>query len=177
MNLEILMRELQNNPLVNILRNIKHNNKSYYPYIPTYTARLELILKKIIADNKNLSKKSFIDIGCGFPAIPIIMDILGCKQNKGLEYSELYIQLLANQYKKYMIQGDLLTYDFKDFDILYSYNPIEDPELMIEGIKNITKTMKKGAIFYFNCVSGNTNILKDLGFINDTRIGISIFKK
>ncbi len=118
----------------------------YFGYIPSYEDVIVAMIDDINKSNISLEKSSFIDIGCGLPIIPKIFDILGCKEYKGLEYNDIYM-LLDND--NYLIKGDLLTYDFSKFDILYSYNPIKDGELMAKGIKNIIKTMKPGATFYF----------------------------
>lgn len=132
-----------------------NENKNYYGYIPSSAYSFLPVLMDLVNNSTNFKEKKFMDIGCGNPIIPLLFDILGCKESKGLEYEKFYI-LLDQQYDgdKKLIEGDLLTYDFKNWDILYSYNPIKDKKTMEKGLINIMKTMKKGAIFYFNPAIG-----------------------
>lgn len=121
-------------------------NSNYYGYIPSYDRHLYNLFEDITKNVRSISKKKFIDIGCGFPLIPKIADILGFNDCKGLEFEDLYVKLDESGI---LIHGDLLNYDFKDYDVLYSYNPIRDIKLMNDGLRNIINTMKPGAIFYF----------------------------
>jgi hypothetical protein len=131
--------------LKNIHRKIDLKN-NYFPYIPICSYNLEYIVNDVLKSKKKLNKLSFIDIGAGTNTIPQLFKILGFGKVAGLEFDPVYVAL-DNQ--KLLLEGDLLTYNFKDYDILYSYNPIIDSNLMIKGITNIITTMKKGAILYF----------------------------
>jgi len=150
----------------NLIRNDDNGRHTEnYPYIPVNSYVLAPIIEDLIKSKIKFDKKSFIDIGCGIPIIPKIFEILGCKEVKGLEYDNLYIRM--ENPKKYLIKGDLLTYDFKKFDILYAYNPIYNNTLMNRGLTNIMNTMKEGATFYFvattSITPNNMAKLKNIG--------------
>lgn len=142
-------------------------NKQYYPYIPVYSNRLNVIVEDVLKSKKKLDKLSFIDIGAGTSIIPQLFKILGFGKVSGLEFDAVYVAL---DDFKLLFQGDLLTHDFKDYDILYSYNPINNNELMIKGIENIIATMKKGAILYFVSASSEVN-----NYFN--KLGLTISKQ
>jgi len=125
---------------------LKDENKDYFPYIPISPDRVALIIEDLKNSNFQFEDKSFMDIGCGIPIIPKIFEALGCRTSKGLEYQQEYVD--ADK-ENYLIQGDLLTYNFGNPDLLYSYNPIRDTKLMSQGLENIMDTMKSGAILYF----------------------------
>jgi hypothetical protein len=121
------------------------SDKQYYAYIPSYSEYIARLLKYEISKIPNIENLSFLDAGAGMNTIPKIMKIMGFFNSKGLEYQDLYVKMDQN----WLFQGDILTYDFKDWDIIYSYNPIKDTKLMCKGIDNIINTMKVGSIFYF----------------------------
>lgn len=151
-----------NNTIFNVLRQHVSDTK-YWNYIPSHFKEIEVVLQDIICNDY---KGSVIDVGCGSPVIPTLFKILGYK-SYGLEYNELYKLAYNSLGEKVLddyIIGDLLTHDFKEYDILYSYNPIRDKLLMLEGIKNIIKTMKPGAVFYFKEASVEYSDLRKLGF-------------
>lgn len=125
------------------------NSKEYY-YIPSGNYTIVTVLEDLKKSKVNLADKSFIDIGAGTSTIPLIFKIAGCKTSVGLEFDKIFVKLDEDEL---LFEGNLLRHDFKSYDILYSYNPIKDEELMIEGLKNIINTMKKGAILYFNAAS------------------------
>lgn len=157
-NLPLLINEIHNNVYDSIpykLKNIHRDpkDKNYY-YIPSDCFDITELFKDICKNNKDLSKLSFMDIGAGLNTIPKIAKILGFKESKGLEIDPLYVKL---DYNNFLIQGDILKYDFKDYDILYAYNPIKDHGTMLKGLKNIVKTMKPGATLYFNSASSQVD--------------------
>lgn len=156
-----------NNSAFNFLRSI-NINKDYWNYIPTNNIDVSYMVKDVIDSSY---KGNFIDIGCGAPVIPNIFKILGFK-SFALEYNNIfktvYDSLYSSNFNKpvddYFI-GDLLTHNFKEYDILYSYNPIKDQLTMIKGLKNIINTMKSGAVFYFKPASVDYKQLEKLGFV------------
>jgi len=131
----------------NALRDI--NSKEYH-FIASCDYDIPIILEDLKKSKVNLADKSFIDIGAGTSIIPLIFKIAGCKESKGLEFDKVYVRLDNRQM---LFEGNLLTHDFSEYDILYSYNPIRDEDLMVEGLENIIKTMKKEATLYFNVAS------------------------
>lgn len=149
MNYKALCKYMLKNSYDTLQHRVGHYLKSEgkYPYIPIDDVRLSRIIEDLIKDKVQFNKKSFIDIGCGTSIIPKIFKIIGCKKSVGLEYEELYCKM--DKYENYLIQGDLTTFNFKKYDILYTYNPISNPKLMEEGLINIMNTMKKGSVLYY----------------------------
>lgn len=126
-------------------------NPDYYPYIPINKNGIKELLELALEKYKKPSLIKFIDIGCGFPIIPLIFQKLGFN-SYGLEYNKFYrkdIWLLGNNF----IEDDLLKYDFQQFDLMYMYNPIQNAELMLEGLKNVLNTMKIGSVLFYTCTS------------------------
>lgn len=121
----------------------------FYYYIPSSNVYIKTVLLDLLKDPKLDNYRNFIDIGAGTPLImdifkQVLPDLSWYKRFTSLELSDIYCELF-----KKLTKGDLLTYNFKEYDILYSYNPIRNCDLMIEGLKNIINTMKEGAILYF----------------------------
>ncbi len=141
-------------PLIN-RRSTIHKNKDYFPYISTPSEGMAKLAKIIVQNHKE--GLSFCDAGCGIPAIPLIMSDLGYKAH-GVEFTKEY----AEAFPKIVRYGDILTYDFKEFDILYAFSPIMKKEIMEKAVINIQNTMKKGATFYFWSIAVDP---KPLGFI------------
>lgn len=148
MNIELLCKEMLKKSYDTLQYKVGQliKNETNYPYIPVDEYRLSIIIKDLIKSKIDFKNKSFIDIGCGVPIIPKIFKILGCKESSGLEFEELYCRM---DHEKYLIHGDLTTFNFKDYDILYSFNPIRNSELMEKGLNNIMTTMKEGSVLYF----------------------------
>jgi hypothetical protein len=146
--------------------------EGYYCYIPTHINVIEDLLKFEISKLENINKLSFLDAGAGTSIIPKIMKSMGFKKSKGLEYQELFVKLDP----EWLFKKDILKYNFKDWDVIYSYNPIQNNELMCKGIDNIINTMKPGAIFYFCSASYQiSNKLNLLGSKELTRVN-NVFK-
>ena len=126
-----------------------NGNGDFYYYIPSYNEYIKTVLLDLLKDSKLSTYTHFIDIGAG---TPLIMDIfrqalpkpIYYKKFTALELSDIYCEVFPP-----LTKGNLLTYNFKEYDVLYSYNPIRNSDLMIEGLKNIISTMKEGAILYF----------------------------
>lgn len=142
------------------IENYKNPRNVNYPYIPIDASMLTAVFIDILK-LKDYESKSFIDIGAGNNAVINIANILGFKKPKGLEINKLYLNLDIDNN---LIEGDLTTFDFKDFDILYSYNPIRKASNMKQGLLNIVKTMKSGSIFYYCNACVPDDYLESLGF-------------
>ncbi len=146
-------------------------NPDYFKYIPTYHRTVARIIEHLKDREVDFKLKSFIDIGCGVPAIPRIFKKLGCHTSKGLEYYQGYIAAYPE-----LIHGDLLSYNFGEYDILYSYSPIKHQDIMREGLKNIINTMRKRAIFYY--CDGIHALYKDpMGFKRVEELGLFYYVK
>lgn len=132
---------------------IMDNNMPYqerekrWHYVPS---NFNSIVELLEVYGTDLKGKSFIDVGAGTSAIPKIFKMFGCEKAVGLEYNNVLVLLDTDHM---LIEGDMLTYDFKEYDILYSYNPLKCTKLMTKGLENVINTMKVGAKFYFQPAS------------------------
>jgi hypothetical protein len=124
--------------------NIGHD-KNYYGYIPIDPHTLFRLLKEEISKIEDIGSKKFLDAGAGNSTICNIMSIMGFGECQGLEYRKIYVELNP----LVLFRGNILTYNFKKWDVIYSYNPIIDKKMMAKGIDRIVSTMKPGAVFYF----------------------------
>jgi len=111
----------------------------------------------------------FLDVGCGVGEKVYLASLFGLT-TFGLELREPLIEEGKKLFKSIghyierdqpdgargqynyplrtncFIQGNALEYDYKDFDILYFYCPLFNPELQQKLELQIAKTAKKGAI-------------------------------
>lgn len=165
--IQLTVETLLNTELARISKRVERKEEAYYHYIPTSPNQLTQIVLYIYNNINDRPNKSFIDIGCGFPLIPTLMYSIGFETANGLEYNNVLSVINEMDFKDKtsyhndIITGDLLTYKFNHYDILYSYNPIHDLRLMEEGIINIMNTMKPGAIFLFNNAGVQPSLLID----------------
>ncbi|MDR0861080.1 MAG: class I SAM-dependent methyltransferase [Candidatus Peribacteria bacterium] len=128
----------------------------------------------------NLTTKSFIDVGCGVPLIPDFIKDLGCKDVHGLEYNPRIVNMVKSHYPDVALHEDnMLTYqEYGKYDILYTYNPLRDPEDMEKALLIIMNQMKPGAVLYFMKACDCDLFLKNHGFVcQNGRYGIYKFVK
>lgn len=183
--IQLTVDTLLNTELARISKRVQRKETAYYQYISTPHYQLAQLVLYIYNNINDRPKKSFIDIGCGYPLIPTIMFNIGFETANGLEYNNVLSAINEMDFKdktshrNTLITGDLLTYDFNHYDVLYSYNPIHDLRLMEEGIINIMNTMRPGAIFLFNNAGVQPSLLIDfLEFtVSEELEGIYIYTK
>lgn len=146
---DFVFETITNQPESQVLKSMLRtpSNNEYYPYIALDTQRMSIIIDDIIKTNKSKKTKSFCDAGCGIPVIPKIMSILGY-ESYGIEYEKAYCNYFGERGHR-MIHGNILEFDFSNFDYVYSYNPIHQPKQMAKALENMLNTMKTGATLYF----------------------------
>lgn len=114
-------------------------------------------------------KHKFLDIGCGVGEKIYLASLFGLYHSYGLELREPLIQegkqllesishncsrwdyTTSETWTPYgnnncFIQANALTFDYKDFDILYFYCPLHKSELQCQLEARIAETAKPGAI-------------------------------
>lgn len=138
---------------------VGNDARDYYPYIPSNDWHI-IDLWKEVRKIKNKEKKRFIDIGCGFPAISLIMGGLGFNAY-GMELNREVFYISEACCGKYggvnMINENILNIKNLDYDIIYMYNPIANPLIMIDGINIVIEAMKPGAILLFNSANAQVS--------------------
>jgi len=137
-------------------------NRDYYRYIRTYSNQIKILINDLFKDKKEKSNLKFLDIGSGTNFIPhLVNEVLGY-ESWGLECDLFFKYVNYNLENNYFFE-DMLTFQkYNEFDILYTYNPIINKELMFKAIDYIYDNMKPGAVLYFNSVSGIDTKYKNL---------------
>lgn len=133
--------------------------RDYYPYIPSNEGHI-VDLWKEVRKVKNKKNKKFIDIGCGYPAVSLLMRGLGF-WSYGMELNKEVFFISSAYCGKYgdvsMINENILNIKSLEHDVIYMYNPISNPSIMIDGIKVVVKAMKPGAILLFTSANGEVS--------------------
>jgi hypothetical protein len=121
-----------------------------YPYIPSAAEDL-LFLPKRFTQNA----RHFIDVGCGIGDKTILFSLLYGVPSAGLEY-DFYTYAIAKHtadmdYMSNRLLGfyhaDAFTFDFKDFDRVFTYVPIISDKLL-QFYQHIVDTIKTGTLWY-----------------------------
>lgn len=135
----------------------------------------KLFAREVLAGREYTSLK-FLDVGCGVGEKVFTADKVFGFDSYGLELREPLVnsarKLLDGHLfnvDKRIIQGNAITFNYKNFDVIYFYCPIADAQLEIELEKQIAKTAKVGAIVagfmpYFFC-GWNMDALEKLGWV------------
>jgi SAM-dependent methyltransferase len=125
-----------------------------YPYISNNFRtihHLGLGLKQIILKRekkKNYKRLKFIDAGCGVGLVLIYlknMNIDGIDYN-GVEIDEENVNVAKHMCGYGINQGDILEWDFSDYDVIYYYCPINNEKLEREFELRLEDTCKVGTI-------------------------------
>lgn len=141
--------------------NPKENSHKYYKYIPADGYIIMNIYKKVLERIKKRKKHfiSVLDVGSGIGGAILTMRTVErmMKINKVIRYSGLEIdpnlipiadRLLKENWKESeTIQCNALNFkNYKEYDIIYYYHPIEDEDLQKRLERKIEKDAKKGTI-------------------------------
>lgn len=127
----------------------------HYPFIARGTDYIVEALAYVFTYLRNKSKTtpSFLDCGCGIGNVVLLARKFGFSAF-GIEYDEetlkrgQFIMELFGYDPKFLFQGDLLKFDrFHEFDVLYGYCPMCDPEMEHEFEDRIFLNAKVGAYF------------------------------
>ena len=75
------------------------------------------------------------------------------------------------------VNEDLMLHNYSSYDVVYTYQPIIGSEPMIEALKAILKTMKKGAILIFLMAGTDPNELVKIPNFVGRVADLHVFKK
>lgn len=136
----------------------KIEGMSPYPCIPL--SPVEFL--EVLVQAKKLIKKDirikFIDAGCGVgDKVKLAEGIFGLYAH-GVEYSNVIYQVAKERLNGYgyITKGDIRKFNFSGYDIIYSYNPMQDVEGMYEFFQNVARTADIGTVCVFvNVYSGD----------------------
>ncbi len=127
-----------------------------YHYIPVKTANLFHLLLvarkffkspsgKDLANSYNYNDCSFVDAGCGPGFTLELAKMIGFEKQVGVELNPVHAEY--GRKNGYTIHNeDILKFDFREFDVVYSYVPIRPFELFTD---RVLKEAKVGTIFIF----------------------------
>ena len=140
----------------------KKSNKDHHCFIPTHNAEdivRALHYVRTLDTSRNRNRNKFLDCGCGIGNIMILAQYLGFK-SYGIEYEKENVELARKLLKrvidtKQVIHGDIMKYKYyKQYDVIYYYEPLQNREKRREFADKISKEAKRGAIVIPNGVWG-----------------------
>jgi len=74
----------------------------------------------------------------------------------GVEFSKFYAKVAYEVLKVSTKLGDVTTFNFTDYNLIYAYNPLCTPDGMGDFFKNVVNTAKPGTIcLFFNVYTGD----------------------
>lgn len=150
------------------------NKSDGHRFIPTIsfdsinnTFRNHDVLMELIARIKPTDKK-FIDIGCGFPWISLLIkELFPNIECFGLDDDEFIYKVckLSSQTNNiHFIYSDLRSYNFDSFDVLYCYQPIKSSVKMNNALIRIKEQMKDEARLVAFVDSPTSYLIEKSGF-------------
>jgi 16S rRNA G527 N7-methylase RsmG len=100
--------------------------------------------------NVHPKAKTFVDLGCGVPIIPYVVNLIFPEvKTTGYEIRKSIVQS-AGRYNNHvdLHEGNILdlSEELSTFDIIYYYNPIADSKKMLTLCANIKKNSHKGQV-------------------------------
>lgn len=146
----------------------KKSNPKYYSFIPSSpVSAIDCITKaKDCLESKPSGTYKFLDCGCGIGNILMIAEIVGFEA-AGIEYEADTVALANDMMKSVrsiigrepkIIKGDILHFrHYEDYDVIYYYAPIKDPEMHKQFVKKLMRDSKVGALII---EYGGSNILR-----------------
>jgi len=109
-------------------------------------------LTHLLPNRNKLSRRKFLDAGCGLGNILIAAQAIGFDAH-GIEFDSKTFKLANKLFNgaagvtPTIEKANMITYDKYDkFDIIYYYVPIRNREIMTKAAINIMNSMKSGAI-------------------------------
>jgi 2-polyprenyl-3-methyl-5-hydroxy-6-metoxy-1,4-benzoquinol methylase len=123
----------------------KHE-KAYrpYPYITLYKEQFQQLVAPYLKPGQ-----SFVDVGCGGgdklwfarKVQPELASITGIELSKG--YAKIAKEICPFAAIKNV---NALRHDYKHYDVIYMYHPIQDGKLQLKLEQRVAETMKRGAL-------------------------------
>lgn len=160
--LTLRLHPLENTvPFVKNSGDVEINKSEQMPYecIPLYMGRFieDLQIASKIKPRKNPRDIKFIDAGCGVGDKTAIASFFGFNAY-GVDYSSFYIECCRafkgdrfSEDKRFML-GDITTFNFSGYNIIYAYNPMQTVEGMYKFFDNVFMTADPETICIFENV-------------------------
>lgn len=133
-------------------------NSNYpYPCIPLSPSRfLELVAKgcKLFGNGS----PRFIDAGCGV-GDKVKLASMFFNDCAGVDYNNLMYKIATCRSFGEIFLGDITTFNFSEYGVIYAYNPMQSSSGMLRFFNNVINTAKKGTICIFKNVDSGTEAL------------------
>ena len=142
-----------------------YDDESSKPYacIPLNVDRFMYLVADAVRAYKGKEKTKFIDAGCGV-GDKIVLANMFFDYTYGVELSKFIASCgreINNLGSTQILEGDITTFDFSPYNIVYAYNPIQTEVGMFKFFKNLVKTAKPGTVCMFaNVESGDYALRK-----------------
>jgi SAM-dependent methyltransferase len=136
----------------------RENEWGYIPY--AYGHFASAIKEFTTPDSK------YLEVGCGLGTkLLIARNIVGIKDVTGLEIQQDLLTIAKSMIWKdekiKLLHQDAATYkDYRKYDLIYTYEPIDSLSSKIDLKDIIQRKMKKGAILLYAYCSGSIEIIK-----------------
>lgn len=143
----------------------KQNKKlGFYGFVPSrriieLTRTFKVVFDYLI--NRTDGDCSFLDAGCGAGNVLLIANSVGFTKVTGIEFDEKTVEIARglikpavcscnDQYYK-IIEADITKYSkYKDYDVIYYFQPIRSEGGMSEFLHLLRKNIKVGAVVIAN---------------------------
>lgn len=154
------------------------DGKRCYGFVPTIGYE-ELLYELTMLYNAIRSGKfpgesiKFLDIGCGIGNIVLLANAVGFSAY-GLEYNRKIYRAAKQlcKYGMYISNGDMRKFrHYKDYDVLYYYQPMNDADEMEKFSRQLAEAMKPGAYVIAN--GANSGFRRSREFELIQNIGIN----
>lgn len=171
-----LIEEIINYKFSSVITNVSdpddYSLTDAYPCIPTHPGYFIRLLAQAVGMCKTTDEIQFIDAGCGAGHNLLYAQyVFGYRLKAyGVDYNEFLVKLAKNQVERYggisddsIMKGDITTFDFSAYDIIYAYNPMKSTDGMRRFFENVARTARNGAICVFNNVSSGEEAMESMG--------------
>lgn len=164
------------------------NNKEWHYILSNLDNNVSLIEK---LEKNHLLQKSIkiCDAGLGLGTALFDLYLQSTHLDKnfefwGIEKNLQYTNFIKNnllhlwQSKLHIIEGDLTNQNYSSFDIVYSFLPYKNTNLLNNFYRRVCNDLKPGALFIENSVGGKNSKLVDFKDMQVIDLGnIYVFKK
>lgn len=99
--------------------------------------------------NGHFKRYEFLDAGCGIGWVVLLAHTLGFNA-KGIELNQGNVNTARNLFglDENVIKGNILTKNYKEYDVIYYYVPIQNHKLEAKFEQKVQDEMKVGSILY-----------------------------
>lgn len=142
--------------------------KDYYLAIPISSYYIDTLFKIRKLFKNNTIAPKFLDVGCGYGNVVALAKSFGFDAY-GIEIRDTYKSIHDKICYGRVFYTDAFKFNtYKEYNVIYLYCPIKNPDLMQELLIKIAKEVKKGTVIccfgtgYYGRIEGTKLELKQL---------------